>query len=223
MDAPTGKKEPVAAFKTGRAALWTRERLEQLSRQELLQLQANAVQLLEPELAALCAEVLKQTPARGASSAGAASRPALRTRLIPRMKAFEARGIWLQNARMSWSGVRTTDGTVVFALWAQSIESRDGGCCYLLWAPNAQGQRPWSDTIGGRERLEHCRKAIESGSAEGFLVRGERLHDRLPEDRAKSVFGVDPETTIAFRVEQRGAEYWAVWGRATSSPALPQG
>src|SRR5678810_133454 len=119
------------------------------------------------------------------------------TRLIPRMKAFEARGIWIESARRSWSGVRKADGMVVFALWAQSIESQHGGCCYLLWAPNSEGGRPWSDTAGGRERLEHCKAALERGAGEGFLVRGERLEGRLPEDRAKTVRGADPDTTIA--------------------------
>jgi hypothetical protein len=27
------------------------------------------------------------------------------------------------------------------------------------------------------------------------------------------VYGVDPETVVNFQVEQRGEEYWAVWGR----------
>ena len=213
MDTAIGKKG-AGAFKTGRAELWTPERVQQLARQELLQLQANAVRLQEPELAALCAEALKELPARGPSSSGAGTRPRSRTRLIPRMKAFEARGVWLQDARVSWSGVRKTDGMVVFALWAQSIESRDGGCRYLLWAPNADGRRPWSDTVGGRERLEHCKTALERGGAEGFLVQGERLEDRLPEDRAKTVLGVEPDTVIAFEVELRGSEYWAAWGKA---------
>jgi len=35
------------------------------------------------------------------------------------------------------------------------------------------------------------------------------------EDRARTVLGIDPETVIHFRVEQRGDEYWAVWGKHT--------
>jgi hypothetical protein len=35
----------------------------------------------------------------------------------------------------------------------------------------------------------------------------------LPEDKARSVHGVDPETVLRFKVEKRGEEYWAVWGK----------
>lgn len=210
-------KPSATVFKTGRAAQWTRERLQQLGRQELLHLRANAERLAEPELAALCGEILKALPARGPGSSGAASRQKVRTRLIPRTKAFEARGVYLQDVRVSWSGVRKSDGTVVFALWARAVQSEDGGCVCLIWAPNLAGRRSWSDSVGGRERLEHCRMAIERGGAEGLLVQGEPMDGRLPEDRARTVLGIDPETVIHFRVEQRGDEYWAVWGK--HSPA----
>lgn len=208
-------KPSATVFKTGRAAQWTRERLQQLGRQELLHLRANAERLAEPELAALCGEILKGLPARGPGSSGAASRQKVRTRLIPRTKAFEARGVYLQDVRVSWSGVRKSDGTVVFALWARAVQSEDGGCVCLIWAPNLAGRRSWSDSVGGRERLEHCKMAIERGGAEGLLVQGEPMDGRLPEDRARTVLGIDPETVIHFRVEQRGDEYWAVWGKHT--------
>jgi len=156
----------VSPFKTTRTAVWTRERVERLGRQEVLQLQANAVRLAEPELVALCSEVLKHLPARGPASKGAGAHGQARLRLIARTKAFEARGVWLQDVRASWSGVRKSDGLVVFALWARAIESRDGGCCCLLWAPNAAGARPWSDSAAGRERLEHCKEALAQGRAE---------------------------------------------------------
>lgn len=42
----------------GRAATWTRERLDKLSTDELRTLLANAHTLNEPELAALCEQVL---------------------------------------------------------------------------------------------------------------------------------------------------------------------
>ena len=42
----------------GRAATWTRERLDKLSTDELRTLLANAHGLNEPDLAALCEEVL---------------------------------------------------------------------------------------------------------------------------------------------------------------------
>jgi hypothetical protein len=194
--------------------IWTAERVKELSRAEVLQLQANATRLEAPELAALCAEVLKDMPARGRNSSGAASPRKDHKRLIPRTKAFEARGVWLQDARSSWSGVRKSDGVVVFALWAKAVQSRDGGCCCLLWAPNGDGARSWSDTTAGRERLEHCKVALDRGGAEALLVHGEALEDRLPEDRARTVHGVDPDTVVGIRVERRGSEYWAAWGGA---------
>jgi hypothetical protein len=193
--------------------IWTAERVKELSRAEVLQLQANATRLEAPELAALCAEVLKDMPSRGRGSSGAAAPRKDQKRLIARTKAFEARGVWLQDARSSWSGVRKSDSVVVFALWAKAVQSRDGGCCCLLWAPNTDGARPWSDTTAGRERLEHCKLALDSG-AEALLVHGESLEDRLPEDRARTVHGVDPDTVVSIRVERRGSEYWAAWGSA---------
>jgi hypothetical protein len=107
------------------------------------------------------------------------------------------------------------------SLWAEAIESADGGCRYLLWAANAAGTRPWSDTPAGRERLEHCKRAIELGRAEGLLVYGQRLEGRLPEDRASAIHGVDAETVLLFEVEKRGQAFWAVWGRKPAgSPAV---
>jgi hypothetical protein len=109
--------------------------------------------------------------------------------------------------------VRKSDGAVVVALWADSIECASGGCSYLLWAPNVDGSRPWSDQPGGVERLDHCKRALELGRAEGLLVYGERLVDRIPEDRARAIHGADPQTVIVFQVEQRGEEFWARWGK----------
>jgi hypothetical protein len=109
--------------------------------------------------------------------------------------------------------VRKSDGAVVVALWADSIECASGGCSYLLWAPNVDGSRPWSDQPGGIERLDHCKRALELGRAEGLLVYGERLVDRIPEDRARAIHGADPQTVIVFEVEQRGEEFWARWGK----------
>lgn len=210
------KADPAAAFRSARATAWTPERVRQLSRAEVQQLQANAERLAEPELAALCIEVLKDMPARGHGSSGAASPRKDQKRLIARAKAFEARGVWLQDPRSSWSGVRKSDGRIVFALWAQAVESRDGGCCCLLWAPNSEDARPWSDTAAGRERLEHCKAALDRG-AEALLVHGEPLEGRLPEDRARTVLGVDPDTVLSIRVEKRGLEFWAAWGSARRS------
>jgi hypothetical protein len=46
-----------------------------------------------------------------------------------------------------------------------------------------------------------------------------RLKGLLPEERAQSVEGADPAVVIRFRVVQRGAEYWALWGSAAAAAA----
>lgn len=201
------------------SAAWTIERIAQLCVQDIRQLRDNAKRLNEAGVVALCSEVLGRPTQPGGSRAGAA-KTALRAkpgRLIPRSRAFEARGVWLADLRTSWGGARKSDGAVVMALWAASIESAQGVCRYLLWAPNADGSRPWSDTPAGKERLQHCKLAMQQGRAEGLLVYGERLHGLLPEERAYSVHGVDPTTVVVFAVEMQGAEYWAVWGRKAAS------
>lgn len=206
------------AFKRGHADDWTLERVEQLSVRDIKQLRENAVRLNEPAVVALCSEALSTAAPRGRARAGGKSRSATKPRrLIARTRAFEARGVWLQDPRTSWGGLRKSDGAVVMALWADSVESAGGRCSYLLWAPNVDGSRPWSDQPGGRERLEHCRQALEHGRAEGLLVYGERCAGHIPEEKAYTVHGVDPETIVVFQVEMRGAEFWAVWGSKPAS------
>jgi len=46
----------------GRVALWTREKIASLSTVEIRQLRDNALRLSEPEIAALCDEVLGARP-----------------------------------------------------------------------------------------------------------------------------------------------------------------
>jgi hypothetical protein len=203
-------KPAPAAFRKGRASDWTRERLAQLGRDDLVNLQANAARLAEPELEALCAELLKERPRR---ATGPKTGIKARRNLMPRGRAFAAHGVWLVDERTSWSGIRKIDGMVVLALWQAAVVSQDGGCSYLLWAPNVDGARPWSDTPAGRERLEHCKVAHSRGNAEGLLVQGETLEGHLPEERARSVLGIDAETVVRFEVEKRGKEYWACWGK----------
>jgi len=207
-------------FKPTRAPDWTRERIDQLSKQEIEQLRDNAERLGVSAVAALCDEALKARPWVAAKRRSAAGAPTQARHLISRRKAFEARGVYLQDTRGSWSGVRKSDGAVVMTLWAGAVQSGDGGCSHLLWAPNVDGSRPWSDMAAGKERLEHCRLALERGGAEGLLVYGEGLDGHLPEDKARSVRGVDPETVVHFRVEQRGDEYWAVWGKKADAAPL---
>lgn len=205
-------------FKTSGAEDWTLERIAQLSVQDIKQLRENAERLNETAVAALCSEALSVAAPVARSRAGIKARPGTKAgRLVARTRAFEARGVWLQDPRTSWGGLRKSDGAVVMALWADAIESADGRCGYLLWAPNTDGSRPWSDKPAGKERLEHCRRAMELGRAEGLLVYGERCTGHIPEDKAHSVLGVDPETVLVFQVEMRGAEYWAIWGRKAAS------
>lgn len=193
---------------------WTKERIAQLSKQEIEQLRINAATLGEDSVAALCSEVLGEPrKQRGRAAKAGAAAPVKRRRLVSRRKAFEARGVMLNDARTSWSGVRKSDGAVVISLWADAVGSADGSCSYLLWAPNVSGSRPWSDQPGGKERLEHCKLVLNGGRAEGVLVYGETLEGYLPEERARSVHGVDPEVVLQLEVERRGEEYWAVWGR----------
>jgi hypothetical protein len=210
MAPPTPKH--VAAF--SRSDEWTLERVARLSVQEIKQLRDNAERLNNAAVVALCSDALRASSPRRARASGGRSRVRTRPRhLIARSRAFEARGVWLQDPRTSWSGLRRSDGAVVMALWADAIESADGACRCLLWAPNVDGSRPWSENAAGKERLEHCKRAIELGRAEGLLVYGERSAGHLPEERASSVHGVDPEIVIVFQVETRGAEFWAKWGR----------
>lgn len=208
---------PQGAFKTAGASTWTRERLDQLTRQDILNLQANAARLGEQELAALCGELLKERPRRGPAGTRAASRTKRGEKLIPRGRAFAARGVYLTDPRTSWSGVRKADGAVVMALWQGAVRLRDGACTCLLWAPNVDGARPWADTAAGRERLEHCKLAIERQGAEGLLVHGEPLEGRLPEEKARTILGIDTDTVVRFKVEMRGAEYWASWGKKSAA------
>ena len=202
------------------SAAWTLERIAQLCVQDIKQLRDNAERLNETGIAELCGEVLRSPAHHGGSRAGIAKgspKAAKTARLLPRGRAFEARGVWLQDARTSWGGVRASDGAVVLAMWAASIESAHGSCRYLLWAPNIAGSRPWSDTPAGKERLQHCKLAAARGNAEGLLVYGEGLNRRLPEERAYSVHGIDPHAQVVFSVEMCGAEYWAIWGRKSAS------
>lgn len=205
-------KAVANAFRSDRSDDWTLERIAQLSVQDIKQLRENAERLNESGVAALCSEALAKRRDRvpAARKSGATTKP---RHLVPRTRAFEARGVWIRDARTSWGGVRKSDGAVVLGLWADAIDSGDGTCSYLLWAPNVGGSRPWSDKAGGQERLEHCKLALSAAMVEALLVYGESLEGYIPEDRTRSVHGVDPETVVTLKVERRGEEYWGVWGR----------
>jgi hypothetical protein len=192
------------------ASDWTMERVAKLERDEIEQLRANALGLGEREVVTLCEAALVNCPKRRSSGP---VKKAKAQRLVSRSAAFETRGVYLDNPRTSWGGVRKSDGTVVMGLWADAVKSRDGGCGYLLWAPNIDGSHPWADSAPGQDRLKHCRLVIEGASAEGLLVFGERLEGHAPEEKARTVYGVDPQTVVRFKVEKRGEQYWAVWGK----------
>jgi hypothetical protein len=212
------KSPSPSLFKPARAQAWTLERIALLSADDIKQLRENAQRLNETEVVALCSEALALASPHGRSREGRKSGTRTRARrLIGRAKAFEAQGVWLRDPRTSWGGARKADGAVVLAMWADAIESADGGCCYLLWAPNVDGSRPWSDAPAGQERLEHCRQAMAHGGAQGLLVYGERLNGYIPEDRAYAVHGADPEIVVQFQVEMRGGEFWAKWGKRVAS------
>ena len=200
---------------------WTAERIAALSEPEIRQLRDNAARLGKQAVAELCEQALavqpKSAPARApAASASRSMKVGRRLRLVSRGKAFSMRGVVLNNPLSSRSGV-SRSGDVVFALWADDVTHDDGGARCLLWAPNKEGQRAWSDSAAGQERLEHCRRAIEKGAATGLFVYGERIEGVLPDDRAARVDGADAEVAIGLQVEKRGTEYWACWGRRASA------
>lgn len=178
----------------GRVAKWDREKIDTLSTPELRQLMVNAEQLGEPEIAAMCREILDVRP-RG-HAAARRIRPNGVRRLVTRGKAFEMRGVPLASRNYSRGGIREEDGKVMFALPYADVQKTDAGNSALLWGPNAGGARPWSDKPGGRERLEHCLAALQRGEAEAMLA-----YDK----------GMDADQVLRLKVEQRGEEYWATW------------
>ena len=208
------------AFKTGRRNEWTPERIDRLGTPELRQLLDNAQRLGAAAVVALCEAALAARPRSGVGSRAPRAQAKRARDLTSRSKAFQARGVYLPEAGGSWSAVRKSDGAVVISLWAPAIVSSGGTCRQLLWAPNVAGSRPWSDTDPGKQRLAHCELALERGGGEGLLVYGENFDGEVAEHNARSVHGADAERVIAFTVERRGAEYWAVWGTKAPERAL---
>jgi hypothetical protein len=189
---------------------WTIERIGKLGRGEVTQLRTNAAGLGQVQVVALCDEVLLSA-AKDPGDGMARRLKASGVRLVSRRSAFETRGVTLQSLS-SWGGIRHSDGMVVMSIWKDGIRSEGGECSYLLWAPNEKGARPWSDKPAGQERLEHCKKACERGAAEALLVYGQSIEGRLPEEKAKTISGVDAAIVLQIAVVLRGKEYWAVWG-----------
>ena len=202
---------PCASVLRSGSSRWTIDRIARLAQREVTQLRTNAENLGEVEVVALCDKVLLLERPHGLAEKAGRRLKAKHPHLVTRRSAFETRGVMLRELS-SWGGVRRSDGTVVMSIWKDDIRSENGGCRYLLWAPNEKGSRPWSDAPGGRERLEHCRQACERGSAEALLVYGEPLAGHIPEDRAATVSGIDPAVVLHVEVVLRGREYWAIWG-----------
>lgn len=176
----------------GRVSKWSKEQIDKLSTPELRALLANAERLKESEVAALCNELLDARPRGHPPVRRNKGLPEVR-KLVTRGRAFEKNGVSLRNRVWSLGGIRA-DGAVVLLVRADEVQQADGVHSYLLWGPNAGDSRPWSDTPGGKERLGHCRIALERGAAKGLA-----LYDK----------GVAADIVLDFRVEKRGEEYWA--------------
>lgn len=196
----------------GRIAKWSREQLDKLTTLELRALLENAERLKEPEVAALCNEILDARP-RGHAAVRRQRLPGEARRLVSRRKAFELHGVSLHNRVWSLGGMKP-DGMVVMTVSAKDVQKANGANTCLLWAPNVDDTRPWSDTPGGKERLDHCRIALERGAAEGLLAYVKRAVGAAPEVKAAAgADRVDPKTVLSLKVEKRGEEYWATWAQ----------
>jgi hypothetical protein len=193
----------------GRVAKWSKEQIDKLTTLELRALLANAERLKETEVVALCNELLHARP-RGQAPVRRHKQAGEVRRLVTRGKAFEMNGVRLRNRVWSCGGIRT-DGAVLLSVRAEDVQTAEGASSCLLWAPNVADSRPWSDSPGGKERLEHCRIALERGAAEGLLIYGKRAAGAPPEDKLPRADRVDAETVLNLRVEKRGDEYWASW------------
>ena len=193
----------------GRVAKWSKEQIDKLTTLELRALLTNAERLKETEVVALCNELLHARP-RGHALVRRHKQPGEARGLVTRGKAFEMYGVRLRNRVWSCGGIRT-DGAVLLSVRAEDVQEVEGANSCLLWAPNVADSRPWSDSPGGKERLEHCRIALERGAAEGLLIYGKRAAGAPPEDKEPGPDRVDAETVLNLRVEKRGDEYWASW------------
>ena len=114
-------------------------------------------------------------------------------RLIPRVRAFEARGAVVKFPSRSWSGVRADDGAVILAIRARDLRRHRRGSRCVVWPPGEA--RGAMDPVS-RDLLEHCRLAALRGNAEGLITYGVAAQ-------------VVPDVVLPIRVVRRGAQYWA--------------
>jgi hypothetical protein len=207
------------SLRRGRAAIWTRERIEIMKTPEVRALLGNAMRLGEHEIVAVCDAVLGSRP-NGRQVERRPNRKRATSGLTTRGAGFALRGVTPKSRIWSRGGVRAADGAVVLALWADDAQSGDGQMRWLLWAPNVEGARAWSDSAGGKERLAHCKAALEQGRAEALRTYGVRLEDALPEERVRHLDGVDSSHPLVLSVEKRGEEYWGIWDCHSYAPTL---
>ena len=191
----------------GRVATWSKERIAKLTTLELRALLVNALRLQEAEVAALCNQLLDARP-RGRAPVRRDKHSGEGLRLITRGKAFEKHGVIPANRVWSRGGVRA-DGSVVLAIRADEVQKTEGMESYLLWAPNVRNSHPWSDTPGGKERLEHCRIALERGVAAGLLIYGKPVAGVPAKSNGTGSDCVDAGRVLSLSIEKRGKEYWA--------------
>lgn len=185
------RHEPV--LPRGRVAKWGREQMDKLSTLELRALLENAERLHEPEVAALCSEILDARP-HGHSAARRRKRATDTRRLVTRGKAFEMNGISVRSRVWSRGGQRG-DGAVLLLIRADEVERAGDVSRCLLWASKL------GDSPGSSERREQCRIALERGATQALLIYG----------KPGSTERVDAENVLNLELEQRGDEYWASW------------
>jgi hypothetical protein len=189
----------------GRIAKWSKEQLDKLTTPEVRALMANAERLNEPEVAALCNDILCARPRGHAPARRHKDAPAART-LVSRGKAFQINGVSLHSRTWSRGGIRA-DGAVLFAVRVEDVQHAEGASSCVLWAPDAAD----ASSPAGQERLEHCRKALERGAAEGLMTYGRRAAGAVPDGKTDKSDRMDAATVLKLSVQMRGDAYWATW------------
>src|SRR5258708_36909743 len=90
----------------GRVAKWSKEQIDKLTTPELRALLVNAERLKEPEVAALCNELLDARP-RGHAVARRVREPGEARRLVTRSTAFPMHAVTPRNAIWSAGPIKT--------------------------------------------------------------------------------------------------------------------
>lgn len=114
---------------------WTKHKIEALKTADIEQLRANARARGSVDIVALCDEVLRERPKSTARGKAKCQHEPDGRPLVSRGRAFEMRGVKLHNPRWSWGGLRSTDGMVVFTVWAGDVETKGSARRYMLFGP----------------------------------------------------------------------------------------